>query len=420
MRRTIVLAVAFALSVAVPARAEDAPAPAAAETATGVLFEPGRPAWTDVLAKAKSAGKPVFVQFSTDWCGWCRKLEKDTFAKSEVGELMQAFVNVYVDAEKGEGVELAKRYAAKGFPTLVVVDAEGAEIDRIVGYRAPAEFTAEIRRILAGDGTLAALRRRFAETPADADVALAYGAKLAGSDPKAAVVVFEQAEEAAAKADRPTQGRVRLERAAVLLATGDRSGAMDVAEALLRDFADTPSAAAAARRVGAAFVGADARRALTFLDAVRRVAKEPEDRRAVEEHAVAVHRNGIAAALRRQADAAGDDPQALNEVAWTCFEMKLNVREAVAWARRAVEKSSRDPAILDTLANLLWISGARAEAIGLETEAASRAEGRMKSDFEGLAAKWRAESAADEAAGAVPMVPLVPPAQKPAGDAPRK
>ena len=81
----------------------------------------------------------------------------------------------------------------------------------------------------------------------------------------------------------------------------------------------------------------------------------------------------------------------------------MNVREAVGWARKAAEKSGRDAAILDTLANLLWISGARDEAVKTEEEALGKAEGAMKRDFEGVLARWRADAEAMKASGAVPM-----------------
>ena len=72
----------------------------------------------------------------------------------------------------------------------------------------------------------------------------------------------------------------------------------------------------------------------------------------------------------------------------------MNVREAVGWAKKAAEKSERDPMILDTLANLLWLSGQRDDAIKTETEAAGKAEADHKAEFEALVAKWTAEVAA--------------------------
>ena len=393
---------ALSLAAAPAVRADDVPAPGAsapaAETpAVGVQFEAGTPAFADVLAKAKAAGKPVFIDFTTEWCGWCRKLEKDTYSQASVGKMMQGFVNVMIDAEKGEGIELAKRYGVSGFPTLVVVDASGDEVDRIVGYRAPEPFTKDVQRILAGEGTLPALRAAYTAAPDDVAAGLALGTKLAVSKPTDAATLFAHLVETSKSQDRATQANVHLEYAAALLATRQLEPAMAEAEILVRDFADTPAAGKAAARVGGAFIRGDAKRALAFLDAARGAATESQDKVLIEQYTVAVHKAGIAASLKRQGEAAGDDPQALNAVAWTCFEQKMNVRDAIGWARTAVEKSNRDAAILDTLANLLWLTGtpdARAEALKLETEAAGKGEGAMAKEFKSLVARWNAESQA--------------------------
>jgi thiol:disulfide interchange protein len=146
-----------------PAPAPERPSEAATGSATGsgaaaspapssVEFEPGTPKFADVLAKARAANKPAFLDFSTEWCVWCRRLEQDTFSQPSVAQLMTAFVNVQIDAEKGEGPSIASRYGVVRFPTLVVVDAAGTEVGRVDGYKTPEQFTPEIRAILAGIG----------------------------------------------------------------------------------------------------------------------------------------------------------------------------------------------------------------------------------------------------------------------------
>lgn len=410
-------AVAAFLVTSAPAARADGPEVLTPANSEGVVFEPGTPRFADVLAKAKTEKKPVFIDFSTDWCGWCRKLEKDTFSQASVAEVMKALINVHIDAEKGEGPELKRRFAVEGYPTLVVIDADGEEIDRIVGYMKPAEFTVEVERILRGEGTIAALQKAWFAAPDDLGAGMAVGEKLVGSKPAEAAAVYAKLLESPAGKDHAAQAKIRLEYAVALFKARMSDSAMNEAETLLKDFADSPEAAQVAPRVGRAFVAGDAKRALAFLDAARALAKEPEDAIQIEELTIAVHKNGIAASLKRQAVAAGDDPQMLNAVAWTCFEEKVNVREALGWAKTAVEKSDHDPAILDTLANLLWISGKHAEAIATEVEASDKAVGpmaNMKKEFDGNIAKWRAEDAAMKAAGSVPMTPLAPPAPKPA------
>jgi tetratricopeptide (TPR) repeat protein len=333
-------------------------------------------------------------------------LAGSAFKNADVVKALSAFTPVLVDGDTEK--DMTKKYGVHGYPTVVFADAQGAEIDRIVGYREAAQYLAEIERIKSGKGTLDALRRKVAESPDDLDAALALGAKLSGGNAEEAAGVFAGLLEKTKDMDKATQARIHLEYAAALSGSGKSAEAMTEAEKIVKDFADTPSAGQVVGRVGNAFLRAEVKRALAFLDAARELAKENEDKAAVEKLTVVVLKNGIAASLKRQAAAAGDDPQALNEVAWSCFEQKLNVREALGWAKKAAEKSDRDPAILDTLANLMNLMGQRAEAIKVEEEAASKATGPMKKEFESNVAKWKAELEEMKASGAIPATPLVP------------
>ncbi len=61
------------------------------------------------------------------------------------------FVSIKINAEKDEGKALAEKYGVSGFPTLLLVDPKGEEVDRIVGFRPPDKFIATLKPILAGD-----------------------------------------------------------------------------------------------------------------------------------------------------------------------------------------------------------------------------------------------------------------------------
>lgn len=101
---------------------------------------------------AKKAGKPIFIDIYATWCGPCKTLARDVFPNETVGTYMNAnFINGKFDAEKGEGIELAKTFAIKGYPTVLVLDAEGKEIGRSVGVPLdPAKFIARMKEVAAG------------------------------------------------------------------------------------------------------------------------------------------------------------------------------------------------------------------------------------------------------------------------------
>ena len=60
--------------------------------------------WQNDLASAlklaKSQHKPVMIDFYTEWCHWCKKLDSDTYSDPKVNEASQKFICVKIDAEK--------------------------------------------------------------------------------------------------------------------------------------------------------------------------------------------------------------------------------------------------------------------------------------------------------------------------------
>jgi len=105
----------------------------------GIEFHQG--SWSEALKKAQQEKKPVFLDVYATWCGPCKMLKARTFPNEEVGEFYNAnFINVAVDGEKGEGLELARKYKVRGYPTLLYIDSEGKVIAQTAGYRNPKQF----------------------------------------------------------------------------------------------------------------------------------------------------------------------------------------------------------------------------------------------------------------------------------------
>lgn len=98
------------------------------------------------LTTAKSQNKPIMVDFYTDWCGWCKKLDKDTYSNSKVQTLADKFVCVKVNGDKDKAS--TSKYGINGYPTIVFLDSTGKEIDRNVGYAGAEEMSQKMQKLI--------------------------------------------------------------------------------------------------------------------------------------------------------------------------------------------------------------------------------------------------------------------------------
>lgn len=129
---------------------------------SGIQFETGD--WETILQKAESEGKPIFVDVYTDWCGPCKKMSREVFPQKEVGDYYNAnFINVKVDAEKGEGPALAQKFGAKGYPTLLFVSADEEVLHKVVGALESEMLIAMGKDALKPEMRLPNLKRQFEE-----------------------------------------------------------------------------------------------------------------------------------------------------------------------------------------------------------------------------------------------------------------
>jgi len=100
--------------------------------AQGIVFEQGT--WKQVLEKAKQTNKPIFVDVYTTWCGPCKKMSSEIFPLAEVGAVYNAnFVCYQIDAEKGEGIDFAKKYEVKAYPSYLFIKPDGTLFSRALG-----------------------------------------------------------------------------------------------------------------------------------------------------------------------------------------------------------------------------------------------------------------------------------------------
>ncbi len=114
--------------------------------------------FTQGLKEASVSNKKVLIDVYTDWCGWCKKMEKDTYSDREVQNyLNKNYVLVRLNAESNQeetidtmhvtDAQLASAFGVTGYPTTIFLTSGGHPITEAPGYMKPAEFIHVIKYI---------------------------------------------------------------------------------------------------------------------------------------------------------------------------------------------------------------------------------------------------------------------------------
>jgi thioredoxin-related protein len=346
----------------------------------------------------------VFVEFNTEWCSWCRRLESETLTDRDVRRELGEMIALQLDAEK-EGAEAAQQFGVESYPTMIFLDPTGEEVERIVGYLPPDKFVSEVRRIRTGD-TLYACLQELQEDPTNEDaIRRAVEGLLERSDPEGAIARIKKfhaqddhshgtCRKLMFLAGRDLHYRVYL-RAAKVYREGWKTTieippvpGTNKLNALYQDGLPElePEEQATLMRK-ARFE--DAAELLEMVDL------DKADGDAIFALAAFAFRGGHYAVAADLYDRWFEDPATphtadmLNRAAWQLYLARESLETAVAMARQAF---SLDPSadVADTFARLLYVSGDRAEAIELEKKAAELAEGGRAKGYREAAEKMKA------------------------------
>jgi thioredoxin-related protein len=112
--------------------------------------------------EAQVSHKLMLLDFTgSDWCGWCKLLDKEVFSQPQFKEYASKnLVLVEVDFPRRkrladdlrtQNVQLMNRYQIQGFPTIVLINGNGEKVGEL-GYieGGPAAFIAELERFRKG------------------------------------------------------------------------------------------------------------------------------------------------------------------------------------------------------------------------------------------------------------------------------
>lgn len=113
----------------------------------GIRFFEG--SWDDVVQEAKRLDRIIFVDAYAVWCGPCKKMAAEVFTDPKVGEYYNKnFVNLKLDAEKGEGLKFQEKYPISAFPTLFFIDPSGEVVQQVRGAQSVEGFLELGKKVL--------------------------------------------------------------------------------------------------------------------------------------------------------------------------------------------------------------------------------------------------------------------------------
>jgi len=110
--------------------------------------------WEEAIEASKENPKKIFIDVYTDWCGWCKRMDKNTFSQAEVAQyLNENFYPVKFDAEQKEDIVFDGhtfkfvQQGRRGVHTLAY-----SLLDGKLGYPAVVYLDEEMRRITVSPG----------------------------------------------------------------------------------------------------------------------------------------------------------------------------------------------------------------------------------------------------------------------------
>lgn len=138
-----------------------------------MTFEKGT--WKEILAKAKKENKLIFLDAYASWCGPCKWMAANVFTDSTVAAFYNTkFINAKINMEKDEGIELAKTYQVRAYPTLLYISGDGEVIHRICGSMPAEEFIRTGEDALNPDKQFVKLVREYRKGNRDGAFLISY------------------------------------------------------------------------------------------------------------------------------------------------------------------------------------------------------------------------------------------------------
>ena len=364
--------------------------------AEGIKFDETS-SWADIKAKAQKENKYIFMDCQTTWCGWCRKMEKDVFPDTQLGAFVNAnYIAVSVQFDQtakdndhikswySDAVQIKKDYPISGYPSFLIFTPDGKIAHRLVGYQPAPDFLAALKKALNPDNQYYSLLRKY-EAGEKSPEFLKHFIDVANSsdEPGMAGKVFS--DYFSNIKDPYTKDNLTL------IAENTRSTQDKGFDLFLNNQAKVDgilgknASQKMLSKVLMSEIGPMLNKNINInLDSIQSIYTTKYPTIDLSKSVMGIKMNITAykkdwASYKINAIAYMDKYGAeagtpmLNQIAWTFFEHYTDagaLQKALAWSKKSVEDSQeKDPALLDTYANLLYKSGKKNDAIKWEQKA---------------------------------------------------
>ena len=344
--------------------------------------------WADIMALAAKEKKVIFLDAYTSWCGPCKWMAANMFTNDTIADLYNSsFICAHFDMEKGEGIQLARDYQVRAYPTLLFISPEGEVLHIRVGAPQKVREYVEMAGIALSPGeSFSGYVKRYQDGHRDAAFMVRYLSRLQG----AYLPVNEPLE--AYFGSVPAQDLISRDNWLLLYLYVNDIDSREFNYLLghRKEFSERYTADSVNSKIYNVFLQAltSFGRNRPFDDSVyaqnKRKIREsgfPEADQIIFTGDLNLYQvqgetaKFTALALEGTDHFFGDDYQMLNRVAWHFLQVttdKSSLEKAMGWAQRSVKLKST-PENNNTCANLAWKLGKKEEAVKYATAAVEKA-----------------------------------------------
>ncbi|PYS39435.1 MAG: hypothetical protein DMG14_13970 [Acidobacteria bacterium] len=132
------------------------------------------------IDRARAENKMIIADMFTDWCALCKQMDAETFAEPRLIQKMAGkYVWLKLNTETEEdGIRLQKEFAILTYPTILVLDSQGEEVDRVDRFLAAAQFTERVESFVDSPESLPNLKKAVQHQPNSVSARYALAEKL--------------------------------------------------------------------------------------------------------------------------------------------------------------------------------------------------------------------------------------------------